>query len=320
MFQYFVCKTCIELVKILDLLNLSVIAYIFLDIINKKLYKHRVPYLLMEPYWDSIKRVIIESDVVLEILDARLVELSRNEEVERLIKEIKRPVIFVVNKSDLVSKQSIMEQILGLEQEGEVVFVSSENKQSAKILTSKIKQVFYKYGKRDMEKKLMAKPSPEYREAKGDIVVGVLGYPNVGKSSIINMLAHRKKVKVSKKAGTTHGIHWIKASDEIKLIDSPGVIPLREDDDIRYGLIGAKDTERLKDPEIVADSIIKLFMKNNKRAFEYFYGIQIEEEDYDSVISQLGKKKSFLIKGGKIDENRTAVLIVKDWQQGRLRL
>ena len=274
----------------------------------------------MEPYWDSIKRVIIESDVVLEILDARLVELSRNEEVERLIKEIKRPVIFVVNKSDLVSKQSIMEQILGLEQEGEVVFVSSENKQSAKILTSKIKQVFYKYGKRDMEKKIMAKPSPEYREAKGDIVVGVLGYPNVGKSSIINMLAHRKKVKVSKKAGTTHGIHWIKASDEIKLIDSPGVIPLREDDDIRYGLIGAKDTERLKDSEIVADSIIKLFMKNNKRAFEYFYGIPIEKEDYDSVISQLGKKKSFLIKGGRIDENRTAVLIVKDWQQGRLRL
>lgn len=274
----------------------------------------------MEPYWDSIKRVIIESDVVLEILDARLVELSRNEEVEKLIKEINRPVIFVVNKSDLVSKQSIKEQILGLEQEGEVVFVSSENKQSAKILTSKIKQVFYKYGKRDMEKKIMAKPSPEYREAKGDIVVGVLGYPNVGKSSIINMLAHRKKVKVSKKAGTTHGIHWIKASDEIKLIDSPGVIPLKEDDDIRYGLIGAKDTERLKDSEIVADSIIKLFMKNNKKAFEYFYGIQIEKEDYDSVISQLGKKKSFLIKGGRIDENRTAVLIVKDWQQGKLRL
>lgn len=274
----------------------------------------------MEPYWDSIKRVIIESDVVLEILDARLVELSRNEEVEKLIKEINRPVIFVVNKSDLVSKQSIKEQILGLEQEGEVVFVSSENKQSAKILTSKIKQVFYKYGKRDLEKKIMAKPSPEYREAKGDIVVGVLGYPNVGKSSIINMLAHRKKVKVSKKAGTTHGIHWIKASDEIKLIDSPGVIPLKEDDDIRYGLIGAKDTERLKNSETVADSIIKLFMKNNKKAFEYFYGIQIEKEDYDSVISQLGKKKSFLIKGGRIDENRTAVLIVKDWQQGRLRL
>ena len=84
-----------------------------------------VPLKIMEPYWDLIKRIIIESDLVLEILDARLVELSRNEEVERLIKEIKRPVIFVVNKSDLVSKQSIRGQIDKLSQEGVVVFLSS---------------------------------------------------------------------------------------------------------------------------------------------------------------------------------------------------
>jgi len=279
-----------------------------------------VPLKIMEPYWDLIKRIIIESDLVLEILDARLVELSRNEEVERLIKEIKRPVIFVVNKSDLVSKQSIRGQIDKLSQEGVVVFVSSENKHSARILTSKIKQTFEKYGKRDMKNKFIGKPSAEYREAKGEIVVGVLGYPNVGKSSIINMLAHRKKVKVSKKAGTTHGIHWIKASDEIKLIDTPGVIPLKAEDEIRYGLIGAKDIERLKDSEVVADSIIKLFIKNNKKAFEEFYKIKIEAEDYDSIINQLGIKKSFLVKGNRVDENRTAVMIVKDWQSGRLRL
>lgn len=284
-----------------------------------KVYKDYCYLFFMELYWDSIKRIITESDIVLEILDARLVELSRNEEVEELIKKIKRPVIFVINKSDLTSKESIREPIEKLSQEGEVVFVSSENKHSARILTSKIKQVFEKYGKRDWRDKV-TKPTSEYREAKGEIIVGVLGYPNVGKSSIINMLAHRKKVKVSKKAGTTHGIHWIRASNEIKLIDTPGVIPLKADDDIRYGLIGARDIEKLKDAETVADSIIKLFMKNNKKAFEDFYGIGIEAEDYDSIINQLGLKKSFLIKGNRVDENRTAVLIVKDWQQGRLRL
>ena len=63
-------------------------------------------------------------------------------------------------------------------------------------------------------------------------------------------------------------------------------------------------------------------MKNNKRDFEYFYGIQIDKdkEDYDSIITQLGMKRGFLIKGGRVDENRTAVLIVKDWQQGRLKM
>jgi len=73
-----------------------------------------------------------------------------------------------------------------------------------------------------------------------------LGYPNVGKSSIINGLAHKKKVKVSKKAGTTHGSHWIRISDDIKLIDSPGVIPLAKDEDLKYGLIGARDIQKIE--------------------------------------------------------------------------
>ena len=61
-----------------------------------------------EPHWDLVKRIITESDLVLEILDARLVELSRNEEVEKLIEEIGRPVIFVANKSDLANREDVM--------------------------------------------------------------------------------------------------------------------------------------------------------------------------------------------------------------------
>lgn len=274
----------------------------------------------MEPYWDLIERIITESDIVLEILDARLFELSRNKQVEELIKKIKRPVIFVVNKCDLVSKENIRKQIGELSQEGDVVFVSSKNKKASKILLSKINQVFQKYGKREIIERRKGDPILEHRETKGDIVVSILGYPNVGKSSIINLLARKKKVKVSKKAGTTHGIHWIKASDEIKLIDSPGVIPLKEAGDIRAGLIGAKDTDRLKDPGAVAEEIIKMFVKNNRKKFEGFYDIKIEGKDYDSIIEMLGRKKNFLLKGNIVNEDRTTVLIVKDWQQGKLRL
>jgi len=276
----------------------------------------------MLPYWDSIERIIIESDVLLEVLDARLIELSRNDEIERMIKEIDRPVIFVINKIDLVTRKSIQDEIDKLSKDGLVAFVSSKNKKSGKILMSKIKQLFEKRGKRPVDYKLMKRPTPEYREAKADIVVGILGYPNVGKSSIINLLAHKIKVKVSKKAGTTHGVHWINATDEIKLIDSPGVIPLAEDDDLRYGLIGARDTEKLRNPSLVADKIIKMFMKGNKKAFENFYNIKLtkEEEDYESIIEKLGRKKSFLARGNKVDEHRTVVVIIKDWQQGKLKL
>ena len=64
----------------------------------------------MEPYWDLIRRIVTESDLVLEVLDARLIELSRNEQVEEIVEEIGRPLIFVVNKSDLVNKNKLNEK------------------------------------------------------------------------------------------------------------------------------------------------------------------------------------------------------------------
>jgi ribosome biogenesis GTPase A len=273
----------------------------------------------IEPYWDLIKRIIHESDVVLEILDARLVELSRNEEVEKLIEEEGRPMIFVINKSDLTDRKKLNDEVEKLSEKGKVVFVSSRNSLSIKLLLYEIRKMFGEFGKRKASEK------PKFREAKADIVVGVLGYPNVGKSSIINAICHKKKAKVSKKAGTTHGIHWIRATDDIKLIDSPGVIPLSREDEVRYGLIGARGEEKLRNPEMVAHAIIKMFLQKNKRAFEKFYGIEIDEEtakneNSDEIINQMALKRNFLIKGGVADENRAISLIIRDWQDGRLRL
>ncbi len=277
-----------------------------------------------ESYWELIKRIVIESDLVLEILDARLVELSRNKEVEKIINEIRRPIIFVINKSDLVSKEKLKEQVNKLRNEvsdkGDVVFISAKSPRDTKILLYVIKKVFKRFGKRETEIRKTGDPKLVYREAKADIVVGVLGYPNVGKSSIINALSHRKKMKVSKKPGTTHGIHWIKATNEIKLIDSPGVIPLKDEDEIRYGLIGAKDNERLRNPALVAHAVIKLFAKAGKKNFEEFYGVSIYDKDVEDIVREIGFKRRFLIKGGLVDENRTCAMLVKDWQEGRLRL
>ncbi len=272
----------------------------------------------MEAYWDLIGRIIKESDLVLEVLDARLVELSRNDVVEKMVEEIGRPMLFVINKSDLVSKKSLKEQVIELKKKGDVVFVSANKPKDVKVLLYAIKKIFKKHGKREKTIRQFGDPKIKTREAKAEIVVGILGYPNVGKSSIINALAHKKKMKVSKKAGTTHGIHWVKVTNEIKLIDSPGVIPLDKGDDIRYGLIGAK-TDKIKDPSIITHALIKLFLKNNPENFDKFYGISIND-DVDNVVEQVGKKKNYLLKGNKIDEHRTCSDIVRDWQAGRLRL
>lgn len=276
----------------------------------------------MEAYIDLIERIITESDIVLEVVDARLIDLSRNSDVENMIKEIGRPVIFVVNKSDLTSKDKIKKQVLKLKEEGEVVFISAKKRSSSRILFNAIKKAFKKHGKREKHH-LLGGEKLDHREAKGRIVVGVVGYPNVGKSSIINILSNKKKVKVSKRSGTTHGIHWIKGAEGIKLIDSPGVIPLTEGDEVRHGLIAAKSVERLKNPEIVADAIIKLFIKQNKRALEKFYSMEIESEteaDTEQILENISIKRSHILKGGRPDINRTSMMIVKDWQNGKLRM
>jgi len=278
----------------------------------------RLLVLYMDGYWDIIARIIKESDLVLEVLDARLVELSRNDKIEEMVEEIGRPMLFVINKSDLVSKESLNAQVKELKKKGDVLFVSAKKPKDVKVLLYAIKKIFKKHGKREATVRVFGDPKLKTREAKAEIVVGILGYPNVGKSSIINAMAHKKKVKVSKKAGTTHGIHWVKATNEIKLIDSPGVIPLVKGDEIRYGLIGAK-TDRIRDPGIISHAIIKLFLKSNPKKFSEFYGIEINE-DVDDVVEQIGRKKSYILKGDNVDEFRTSSDIIRDWQSGKLRL
>lgn len=274
----------------------------------------------MEPYWDVIKQIIKESDLVLEVLDARFVEFSRNPRLEELIKSINRPVITVVNKSDLVPRKNLEISLDKLKQSREeVVFVSCKNPGTMGNLKEQIKKVFAKYGKRE-ELEFSKKKTP-HKEARGKIVVGIVGYPNVGKSSIINALSSRSKAKVTSTPGTTHGGHWISSPNNIILIDTPGVIPINYQDKTKLGLIGARSIEKMDDKETVAAKIVELFLKNNKEKFESRYNIKIEDgEDAYQIIEKVGRARAHLKKGGVVDKDRTWTLIIDDWQKGKLKL
>jgi len=285
----------------------------------------------MEPYWNQIKQIINESDIVLEILDARAIDISRNEQIESLIADAGRPRIFVINKADLVSKQDLessaekLSRDRNAEKDSIVYFSNKWKSRTVKILIAKIKQTFKKHGKRKgyFKSPILKRP---YREAKGDIIIGVVGYPNVGKSSIINALAFKKKTKITSRAGTTHGVHWISTGKdkEIKLIDTPGVIPLSYQDEANLGIIAAKNPEKIKDPETVAGKIIGMFYQAGKKAkFEKFYDFKISEENSDNpylILEELAIAKRHLRKGGLPDDMRTSVMVLKDWQTGKLKL
>lgn len=246
-------------------------------------------------FWPVVKRVVKDSDIILEILDARMPEMSRNNALESMVKRHKKHLIMVFTKKDLVSQSYIM----GLRKDyPDAYFVSG----SKNIGISKLKRGILILAKR------LKVPKPK---------IGVVGYPNMGKSAVINALAKRTRAKVSRVAGTTRGIQWIKAGS-LLILDSPGVVPF-EISELKLGVLGAKNPEKLKKSEHVAFAIIKNFVDRNKKALEDFYKIKAEGDE-DDILLAIGRKRGFLAKGGEVDENRTILQIIRDWQKGKLRI
>ncbi|MFA6022677.1 MAG: GTPase [Candidatus Pacearchaeota archaeon] len=249
------------------------------------------------PYWDVIKQIIRDSDILLEILDARMPELSRNKELEETIIKNHKPFIFILNKADLISEGQLRKTYERLKKENLCFVLSSKDHMGTKRLREWLIS--------------QAKGKEKFK-------VGVLGYPNTGKSSVINTIAKRKGAKVSSKAGTTHGPQWINATNNLRIVDSPGVLPIIKEDEIRYAIIGSRNAEKIKNLELVATAIINLF--EDKLPLKKFYGIETDSDDAYEIIHEIGKKKGFMKKGGQVEENRVSIQIIRDWQTGKLKL
>lgn len=252
----------------------------------------------MTSYKILVKDVIKKADVLLEVIDARFPDETRNSEVEREIVRLNKPFIIVINKCDLVSKEKLEETKTRLSKIAPTIFVSSKDRAGTTMLRHQILASAHIKGR--------------------DILVGTLGYPNVGKSSVINSVTGRHRASTSPISGHTKGVQHVDAGSRIMFIDTPGVIPFDEKDEYIQGLLGIKDATHLKDHVGVALKIIEKILAENKPALETFYKIKIENESTYDVLELIGKQCNFLQKKGEVDETRTATRIINDWQNGLL--
>ena len=247
-------------------------------------------------------KIISECDIILAVLDARNPEGTRNKNLEDKIKESNKKLIYVLNKADLVPIK-ILEKWKGIikneNPEASVVFVSSKYKKGTKILRDDIKK---------------------YLQLKGikDGKVGVVGYPNVGKSSLINALTGKKSAASGLVAGLTKGEQWIKLTKNIKLLDTPGVIEPKDEDELV--MIGALRYEKIENPVEPAIKILKNLYAFDENIVKNYYNIEINnmEDINEEFIEKIGKKLNYLGKNGMIDMKRTAKSIIKDYQDGKL--
>ena len=246
-----------------------------------------------------IKKIISDSDIILEIIDARFIEETRNLEIEEEIKQQNKQLIYVLNKSDLLlnrgKKFNLFPNIL----------VSCKNRKDIRKLRELIK-IFSKKIKKSFGEK---------------ILVGIIGYPNTGKSSLINLLIGKSSAGVGSEAGFTKGIQKLKLDENILLLDSPGVIPEKQyshtekEKVSKQTIAGGRSFSQVKEPEIVVAKLITAY----PNVLEKFYNIQVNG-DSEILIEQLGRKKGFLKKGGFVDGDRTAKYILRDWQTGEIKV
>lgn len=241
----------------------------------------------MRTYKNMVDEVIDKADIILMLLDARKIKESIHPELEERIREKKKKFLYVINKCDLISK----------EEQNKIKFrssiqISAKEHWSTLRLLRKIKELAG--GKK--------------------VTVGVVGYPNTGKSSLINALKGRKSAPVSQESGYTKGLMKVKITENVLLIDTPGVFSEKKDFIPDYILIGAKNPEKIKNPEEAAvDLIVGL-----DGLVEKFYGVRISKDPYQTL-EKIALKGNYLKKGGLLDTTRASKEIIRKWQRGEIK-
>ncbi len=242
---------------------------------------------MKQGFWIIAKNIVRDADIVLEVLDARFPHITR---ITRLEKMAKEKLILVINKVDLVSKNTL-DKIKTEFKNSKYVLVSSKNSKNISELIPMIKN-------------------------KGK--VAVIGYPNTGKSTLINRLSSGGRARTSSESGFTHGKQLI-AGKGFMLMDTPGIVPFADRDEVRLGLVSGISPSKLENPDVVATKLIYIFKKNNCLEFERYYGVDMSLDSY-SILLEIGKKRHMLLKKGEIDERRAAVSVLEDWHKGKIKL
>lgn len=258
------------------------------------------------------RRLIQESlkmiDIVIEILDARIPKSSSNPDMYEICGG--KPRVVILNKCDLAEDSITEEWIRYYKKNGigalEIDSISGKN-------LSKV----YSIARETVKDKFERKAS---RGIVGQPVRAmVAGIPNVGKSSFINKISSRYAAVTGDKPGVTRSKQWIKVNKDFELMDTPGILwPKFDDEAVALNLAFTRAIkDEILDTEELAFKFIQKISTIKPSALTSRYKIELKDEPYETLL-EIGRRRGCILSGGEIDSLRASTIVLDDFRTGRL--
>lgn len=255
----------------------------------------------------KLKEQLSLVDAVIEVLDARLPLSSCYEDITRLLGQ--KPRLILLNKADLVQKNELIKFIKYLEEQTTcpVIPTDAKNSRDLKTIVNKAVELSEPRIQAIMAKGLLRRPAR----------VMVVGMPNVGKSSVINKLTRSSKTKIGAKAGVTRQQQWVRINPQLELLDTPGIIPMKQEDQIKARKLAFVNaiSENAYSNEIIAQELLDILDEMQAKAFRDYYNLP---QDKELNIDNISIERNWLLTGGSTDRERTSVYILRDFREGKI--
>lgn len=249
-------------------------------------------------------------DVVIELVDARVPFSSKNPDIDQLARNKSR--IILLNKNDMADEEKTKEWVRYYEEKGFfTALVNSKSGKGVKNVQNVIMKACKEKIERDRKRGIINRP----------IRAMVVGIPNVGKSTFINSFAGKACTKTGNRPGVTKGKQWIRLNKNVELLDTPGILwPKFEDQKVglRLAFIGSIRDEILNSEELSLE-LIDFLEDNYPDMLQSFYHTEWEKgTDHAEILGAVAKKRGCIKTGEELDYEKAAKLLLDDFRNGRM--